>query len=172
MKRSSKVALGIAVLSILLGVFFWIGASAPNPTPEEAIAQTLSDAENAARRGQVSGVMDAVSDDFQAGPWNKARLRLILSRSLSQGRGTDYDVRINAPRILPSPKNREDERVVISRMAAFYSGTGEDIWGSGPLTLVMRKESRPRLLLFSEPRWRIVSVANIPPLPDFGADAL
>lgn len=172
MKKSSWAALIVALLCIAGGIGFRVLTSVPDPTPEQAIAQTLQDAEEAARRGQVSGVMEAVSDDFQAGPWNKARLRLILSRSLAQGRGTDYDVRINAPRILSSPKNRPDERVVISKMSAFYSGSGDDIWGSGPLTLVMRKESRPRLWVLREPRWRIVSVANVPPIPDFGADSL
>jgi len=164
-KRSSKIALFVALLLVGIGVFWIAGTSGPKKTPEELITESLADAETAARRRHPAEVMEVISDKFQAGLWNKDRLRLMLIRSMQQGRGVDYDVRVNAPRILSSPNGNPDERIVISRLSAFYTGTGEDIWGSGPLTLVMRKESRRKWLFFSEPRWRIVSVANVPPLP-------
>jgi hypothetical protein len=164
-KRSSKIALFVALLLVGVGVFWILGTAGPRKTPDELIRESLADAETAAKRRSPAGVMEVVSDSFQSGVWNKDRLRLMLARSIQQGRGIDYDVRINAPRILPSPNGNPDERIVISRLSAFYTGTGEDIWGSGPLTLVMRKETRRKWIFFSEPRWRIVSVANVPPLP-------
>jgi hypothetical protein len=165
MKTSSKIALVAATLLIGLGIFITLGTRRTEATPEQLIQQSLQDAENAARNRNASGVIEVISNDFQAGMWNKDRLRLMVIRSIQSGRGVDYNVRVNAPRILPSPKGDADQRIVISKMTAFYSGSGEDIWGSGPLTMVMRKESRPKWLVFSEPRWRIVSLANVPPMP-------
>jgi hypothetical protein len=165
MKTTSKIALIAATLLLALGGVFALGTRQPDTPPEELIRQSLQDAENAARNRNASGVIEVISDDFQAGMWNRDRLRLVVIRSIRSSRGVDYDVRVNAPRILPSPKGDPDQRVVISKMAAFYSGSGDDIWGSGPLTMVMRKESRRKWLLFSEPRWRVVSIANVPPMP-------
>jgi len=165
MKRSSKIALLVALLFVGAGVLWIMAASGSPKTPEELITKSLSDAETGAKRRHPAEVMEVISNTFQAGMWNKDRLRLVLVRSMQQGRGVDYDVRVNLPRILPSPAGKPNERIVISRLSAFYTGTGEYIWGSGPLTLVMRKESRRKWLFFSEPRWRIVSVANVPPVP-------
>jgi hypothetical protein len=165
MKRSSKIALFVALLLVSVGIFWIAGTIGPRKTPDELIQESLADAETAAKHRNPAGTMEVISAKFQSGMWNKDRLRLVLARSMQQGRGVDYDVRVNAPRIFPSPTGNPDERIVISRLSAFYTGTGEDIWGSGPLTLVMRKEAQRKWLFFSEPRWRIVSVANVPPLP-------
>lgn len=166
MKTSSKIGLACAAALMLLGglTLFFISRP-PKIAPEILIAQSLQDAENAAKRRSANGVIETISEDFQAGPWNKKRLYVYLMQQFKNGRGVNYDVRVNAPRVLPSPKGNPDERVVISRMSAFYTDSGDDIWGSGPLTMIMRKESRARLIFFEEPRWRIVGVANIPPLP-------
>ena len=165
MKRSSWIGLIVAALLLGAGVFLFVSRQGAARTPNELIRASLNDAEVAAKSRSVNDVMAIISEDFQAGMWNKARLRLTLMRSMRDGRGVDYDVRVNAPRILPSPRGNPDERIVITRLSAFYSDGGEDIWGSGPLTLVMRKESRRRYLFFPEPYWRIVSVANITPTP-------
>jgi hypothetical protein len=165
MKTSSKIALVAATLLLCLSAFLVIATRQPNTPPEVLINQSLQDAENAAKRRNASGVIEVISNDFQAGMWNKERLRLIVIRSIQSSRGVDYDVRVNAPRILPSPKGDPDQRIVISKMTAFYTGTGDDIWGSGPMTMVMQKESRRKWLFFREPRWRIVSFANVPPMP-------
>lgn len=172
MRTSSKVGLGIALLMLLVGGVWLLLPRAPSYTPEQLITQSLRDAEEAARRRSASGVMEVVSEDFRSGPWNKKRLQLMVIRSMSQGRGVDYNARVNAPRILPSPRGNPDERLVVSKLSVFYSSTGEDIWGTGPLTFVMRKEERRRWLVFSEPRWRIVAIASLPPIPgyDTGGD--
>ncbi|GAB4464687.1 MAG: hypothetical protein OHK0029_34870 [Armatimonadaceae bacterium] len=166
MKTSSKVVLSIAILLLLTGgVFlFWVMRPA-EPPAEQLIREALTKAEEAAKRRQPAQVIEVISEDFQAGMWNKKRLYVYLLRAMRQGRGMDYDVRINSPRILPAAKDKPNQRVVISRMSAFYSGSGEDIWGSGPLTLVMRRETCRKWLILEEPCWRIVSVANVPPLP-------
>ena len=167
MKTSSKIAL-IAALVLLLGsgVFWIIGQNTSTKSPEQLINESLRDAEDAAQRGSVSGVMDVVSDDFASGTWNKARLRLLLTRTLQQGRGTSYDVRVNAPTVSPSPRGNPDERVVMTRFSAFYSGSSESIYNSGnqPVLLVMRRETERKWLIFRQPRWRIISVPQIAPL--------
>lgn len=166
MKTSSKITLALAAALMLLGglTLFFL-SQPPKVTAEELIVRSLEDAEAGAKRRSASAVIESISENFQAGPWNKKRLYIYLVQQMKNGRGINYDVRINKPRILPSPKGNPDERIVISKMSAFYTDSGDDIWGSGPLTLIMRKETRTRWLLFSEPRWRIVGVANIPPLP-------
>lgn len=150
---------------LLGGLTLFFLSQPPKATAEELIVKSLQDAESGAKRRSASAVIETISEQFQAGPWNKKRLYVYLIQQMKNGRGVHYDVRINAPRILPSPKGNPDERIVISKMSAFYTDSGDDIWGSGPLTMIMRKESRTRLLLFQEPRWRIVGVANLPPMP-------
>jgi len=165
MKPSSWVGLALAAVLLIVGIVAYFLPSASPETSETLIRQSLRDAESAAKARRVADVMEVISDDFQAGLWNKARLRLTLVRSLRNGRGVEYDVHVNEPRILPSPKGNLGERLVITRFSAFYSGSGEDIWGSDLLTLVMRQETRRRYLFFTRPRWRIVSVVNAPPVP-------
>lgn len=155
----------VAAALLLMGGVIYVAQSGPTRTAEALIRESLRDAEMAAKARRTSGVMEIISEDFQAGMWNKARLGVTLARSMRDGRGVDYDVHVNEPQILPSPKGNPNERLVITRFTAFYSGTGEDIWGSDLLTLALRKESRRRRLIFSEPRWRIVSVVNAPPMP-------
>lgn len=170
MRRSSLVTLVIALIFLAVGGFWMLGSRGAPPPPETLIARSLQDAEDGARRRSVSQVMDVISEDFNSGGLNRDRLRLLVARSVRQGRGVNYDAHVNAPRILPSPKGDPDQRLVITKMSVFYTGTGEDIWKSEAMTLVMRKESRRRWLVFEEPYWRIVSVANLPPLPGISGD--
>jgi hypothetical protein len=170
MRNSSKIGLVIAVLLLVVGGVLFLLGRGDNLTPEQRITQSLSDVQEAAKRRSVSGVMDVISDDFSYSGWNKARLRLLVSRSIGQSRGIDYDARVNAPRILPSSTGNPDERMVVSKLAVFYSGSGEDIWGTGPLTFVMRKETARKWLVFREPRWRIVGVATGIALPGYSEE--
>lgn len=163
MKTSSKIMLALAVLLVVAGGFLF-AVQGEKPTPDALIRQSLSEAENAARRGSAGGVMDSVSDDFKSGPWDKTKLRLLLARSLKAGKGTDYNVRVNAPRIMPSPKGKPDERLVTTQFSAFYSDNGENIFGTGPVVMVMRQETERKWLFFREPKWRIVSIVNAPPI--------
>ena len=162
MKTTSKIVLGIATLLLFVGgLLLWRLQSTPKLTPEQQIVASLADAEDAAKRHSVGGVMDLVSNDLSAGQVNKARLRLLLSRSFQNGRGVNYDVHVNAPRILPSPKGDPKERLVFTKASVFFAETGEDIWGSNPITLVMREEQQPFGLLLRVPRWRVVAVGEL-----------
>ena len=170
MKTSSKISLAVALVLLFGGGFLWFALGGEKPTPDALIRQSLSDAEDAARRGYAGGVMDSVSDDFNSGGWDKTKLRLLLARTLKSGRGTNYNVRVNAPRIMPSPKGNQNERLVTTQFSAFYNDSGESIFGSGPVVLVMREETERKWLFFREPKWRIVAVPNLPGLP--GMDSL
>ncbi len=171
MAKSTRIGLILAVLLLVIGGVLYLGRPEVK-TPDQLITESLADAGTAAQRGDVGGVMDAFSDHFHAGDWNKPRLRLLLSRTLSAGRGTPYDVHINVPKILPSPTGKSDEREVITRFSAFYPG-GEDIYKSNDaVELIMRAETRRRYLLFREPHWRIVSIINLPSLPGSNGDDL
>ncbi|MBC8103127.1 MAG: hypothetical protein H7Z41_11125 [Cytophagales bacterium] len=162
MKTTSKVILGVAALLLFVGGWLlWRSRGISPPSPEQRITESLREAEDAARRHSVGGVMDLVSEDFQAGELNKPRLRLLLSRSFQSGRGTNYDVRVNTPRILPSPKGLANERLVFTKASVFFADSGEDIWGSNPITLVMREEQQTRWLILREPRWRVISVGEL-----------
>jgi hypothetical protein len=173
MARSSRFGLLAVAVLLLLGARLYLGSRPAVTNPDDLIRASLDDAAAAARHGDVGGIMDSVSDDFHAAGWNKARLRLLLNRTITQGRGTDYDVHVNLPTIRPSPVGRSNERLVITRFAAFYTGSGEDIYKSNDaVMLVMRAETRRRYLVFSEPRWRIVSILNPPALPGGGGDDL
>lgn len=171
MKPSSKMGLIVAVLLIMVGSFLLLSRE-PNLPPETLIQQSLRDAEKGAKNHSARRVMDVISEDFHAGMWNRKQLYLQVVQSMRNGRGTDYDAHVTEPRILPSPKGNPNERLVFTRLSVFENGSGQDIWGSGMLTLVMRKEYRPRLLVFREPYWRIVSVANIPPFAEAGFDGI
>lgn len=162
MKTTSKIVLGFAALLLFIGgILLWRLQSAPALTPEQQIAKSLKDAEDAAQRHSVGGVMDLVSDSFRAGDLNKPRLRLLLSRSFQNGRGMNYDVHVNAPRILPSPKGDPKERLVFTKASVFFAETGEDIWGSNPITLVMHEEQQTWWFVLREPRWRVTSVGEL-----------
>ena len=150
---------------LALGLTLGLRGPRTPPSPETLIQQSLNDAEEAAKRRDARGVMDVVSDSFRAGPLTRKTLNLQLLRAFQSGRGVNYDVQVNRPQILPSPNGRADERLVVSRFAVFYAASGDDIWSTEPVTLVMRQEWRRKWLLFREPRWRVVSVANLPPLP-------
>lgn len=156
--------MAVLLLSIGIAVLF-VALSPPKISAEQGIRQSLQEAEDAGKARNANRVMNVISEDFQAGMWNKKRLYIYLLRAMRQGRGMDYDVHVNKPRILPAAKDKPTQRVVISKVSAFYTGTGEDIWGSGAMTLVMRQETRRKWIFFEEPVWRIVSIANIPPLP-------
>jgi hypothetical protein len=165
MKRSSWIILPLALLSIVGGVVLVGAINQTEPAPEILIAQSLEEAERAGARGNVSGVMESISEDFQSGGMNKTRLRLLLTRSQNNARGVDYDVHVNAPKILPARADKPDERVVMSKFSVFSPSDGSSYWGTDGVTLVMRKESKTKWLLLQEPRWRIISVANLPPFP-------
>ena len=152
MRTSSKIGMAVAALVLAVGLVlvFW-GRRTP-PAPETLIAQSLNDAEEAAKRRDARGVMDVVSESFKAGPLTRKTLNLQLLRAFQSGRGVNYDVQVNRPQILASPNGREDERLVISRFAVFYAATGDDIWSTEPVTLVMRREWRRKWLVLREPR--------------------
>ncbi len=172
MNLSGRTKIGIiACVLLVAGLFLVFGAHGPAATPDQEIRQSLKNAEDAARSHSPNGVMEAVSDDFKAGPLNKKRLNLLLMRAMNQGRGVNYDAKVTEPQILPSPLGRENERLVITRFAVFYTDSGANIWGGNdPVTLVMRRETQRKFLVFKEPRWRIVSVANLPTLPGSDSD--
>lgn len=166
MKTSSKVALVVAIFMLIGGGLLWVANNSRPATPDQLIIQTLKDAETAARRGSVNGVLDTVSDDFSAGGWNKAKLRILLMKTLGQSRGTNYSVAIHPPKIMLSPKGRLDERLVMTRFAAFNTDTGDDIYKTNdPPVLLMRQETRRKWLIFNEPYWRVAGVVNLPALP-------
>jgi hypothetical protein len=164
MKRSSWIILPLALLSVVAGVVLVGAMNRPVPAPEVLIAQSLEDAERAAARGSISGIMESISDTFQSGGMNKTRLRLLLTRTQNNTHGTDYDVHVNAPKILPARADKPDERVVMSRFSVFAPSDGTSYWGTDGVTLVMHKEWRTKWLFVSEPCWRIVSIANLPPI--------
>jgi len=168
MKTSSRWGIAVATLLIVAGLFLAYIRGLQPPPPETLIRQSLKDVEESAKRHNPRGVMEVVSDSFQAGPLNKRMLNLQLIRAMQNGRGTDYDVHVNEPKILPATD--PDKRIVITQASVFFSGSGDDIWSANPMTLVMRKESRRKWLFFHEPRWRIIGVANMPPLPGSGDD--
>ena len=165
MKRSSWIILPLALLCLIAGVVLVGAVNQPEPATEVLIAQSLEEAERAAARGNISGVMESISDNFQSGGMNKARLRLLLTRTQSNTRGVDYDVHVNAPKILPPRADRPEERVVMSRFSVFSPSDGSSYWGTDAVTLVLHKEYKTKWLFISEPCWRIVSVANLPSLP-------
>ena len=169
MTKLSRIALMIAAVLLLISGSLYIANRPIEKSPDVLIGEALDDAAAAARKGDTGAFMDVVSDDFRSGSWNKARLRLLLNRTLNEGRGVNYDVHVNAPRIQPSPRGRPNERLVITRFAAFYTGPNEDIYKTNDaVMLIMRAETRRRALVLSEPRWRIVSILNLPALPGAG----
>jgi len=163
MSRTSKVIVALCLL-ILCGAGIWSLAPRPAPSPELQIAESLQEAADAAQAGRVASLMEVISDDFKSGMLNKARLRLLLNRAHSSGRGVAYDVKVSPPRVLPDPQGNPEQRLVFTAAAVLGDGN-ETLWGGNQLTLVMRKETRRKNLVFTEPHWRIVSIANLPPLP-------
>lgn len=166
MQNRSKIGLLVAALVFLLGVGgILIGRQKAVP-PETLIRQSLNEVEAAAKRGDTNGVMKIVSEDFRAGMFTKKALSLRLLQAFRNGRGVDYDVHVNQPQILASPKGKTNERLVISQFAVLYAATGDDIYNTTPVTLVMREEFKRKWLFFKEPVWRVVSVVGVMPLPD------
>ncbi len=165
MRRSSWIGLGTALVFLLAaGGWFLLRGGTP-PTPEMLITESLNDAEQAARKRNLSGMMEIVSNDFRAAGMKRDHIRLRLLQVLRQSRGVSYDVQVTKPRIFPSPEGDTKKRLVISRLSVFYNDSGETIWGSNePLVFVMREETRRKYLFLKEPRWRIVGVANMPPI--------
>lgn len=165
----SKISKLVLALSALLLVIAGVWALAPHPaeTPELQIADSLQEAADFAQAGKVSAMMDLISDDFKSGMLTKARMRLLLTRAHNSGRGMHYDVKVTPPKVLPSADNDPNQRVVFTAASVLGDGS-EMLWGGNQLTLVMRKESRRHNLLFTEPHWRVVSIANMPPLPGEG----
>jgi hypothetical protein len=163
MSKLSKIIVGLClVLLIVAGI--WSLAPRPAATPELQIAESLQEAADAAQAGKVGAMMDLISDDFKSGVLNKTRMRLLLTRAHNSGRGVKYDVKVTPPKILESADKDPKQRVVFTSASVLGDGS-ETLWGGNQLTLVMRQESRRRNLFFTEPHWRVVSIANMPPLP-------
>lgn len=168
MTKMSKIVVGLCLL-LLLVAGLWALAPRPAATPELQIAESLQEAADAAQAGKVSGMMDLISEDFKSGALNKARLRLLLTRARNSGRGVRYDVKVTPPTILDSADKDPNQRVVFTS-ASVLGDANETLWGGSQLTLVMRKETRRHNVFFTEPHWRVVSIANLPPLPGEGAE--
>lgn len=162
MSPTGKVV-AVLCLLLLLAAGIWSLAPRAPGTPEEQIAESLQEAADAARAGNVPRLMDVVSSDFKSGMLNKARLQALLLRARSGGQGVAYDVRVTPPKILPDQAGRADRRLVFTSAAVLGDGN-EMLWGGNQLTLVMCQETQRHNVLFTAPRWRILSIANLPPL--------
>ena len=170
MRRSSKILLGVAVLLLGGAGLLLLSQSRPRPDAETLIRQALQEAEQAARRRDVAGVMEIVSQDYKdAANLNKARLRLLLTRYVRQSVGTRYDVRVS-PRLIQRDEGDPDRAVVLATITVFDPANRENLWGGEELSLVMRREQRRRWLLLPEDRWRVISVVNVPSLPGLGGE--
>ncbi|MBB6053510.1 hypothetical protein [Armatimonas rosea] len=163
MSKVSKIVVALCLL-LLVAAGIWSLAPRPAATPELQIAESLQEAADAAQAGHVSAMMDLISEDFKSGMLNKARMRLLLNNAKSSGRGVKYDVKITPPKVLESADKDPKQRVVFTSASVLGDGS-ETLWGGNQLTLVMRQESRRRNLFFTEPHWRVISIANMPPLP-------
>lgn len=166
MSKVSKIVAALCVL-LLLVAGIWSLAPRPAATPDLQIAASLQEAADAAQAGKVSVLMNLISDDFKSGMMNKSRMQLLLARARNGGRGVKYDVKVMPPKILPSADGDPNQRVVFTSASVLGDGD-ETLWGGNQLTLVMRKETRRHNLLFIEPHWRVISIANLPPLPGEG----
>ena len=164
MKRSSWVALVAAVLLLGGSGVLLVVRGGKRPTPEQLIRQSLRDVEEAGRKRSVGGVMSAVSKDYKdAAGFNKDRLRLLLARAVQDTQNRTFDVRVTPRNISFLPGNR-DQATVVVQTAVVDTQNGETIWGGDQLiTLVMRRESRRKWLVFSDDVWRVVGAANLPP---------
>lgn len=165
MKRSSWILLTAAVL-LLGGGFLLLRQINKPPRPEALIRQALRDAEGAAKRRSVSGIMEIVSPRYP----DRNRLRLTLVNAIQRSQGVSYEVRIDAPQIVWTP-GKSDQAVVMTRVSVVDAATGENLWGGGeapPITLVMQRETRRRWLVLVQDRWRITSIANLPSGLGFG----
>src|SRR5687768_13560598 len=111
MRRSSWIGLGAALVFLLAAAGWFVLRGGEKPTPEQLITDSLNDAERAARKRNLSGVMEIVSNDFRAAGMNRDRLRLLLLRALNQSRGVSYDVQVTHPRIFPGPQGDESKRL-------------------------------------------------------------
>jgi hypothetical protein len=163
MSKVSKIVVALCLL-LLVAAGIWSLAPRPAATPELQIAESLQEAADAAQAGRVSAMMDLISDDFKSGMLNKARMRLLLNNAKSSGRGMQYDVKVTPPKVLESADKDPKQRIVFTSASVLGDGS-ETLWGGNQLTLVMRQENRRRNVLFTEPHWRVISIANMPPLP-------
>lgn len=168
MNKISKVVVALCAL-LLLWAGVWSLAPRPAATPELQIGEALQEAADAAQAGRVSAMMDLISDSFKSGALTKGRMQLLLTRAHSSGRGVAYDVKVAPPRILESADKNPDQRIVFTAASVLGDGN-EMLWGGNQLTLVMRKETRRHNLLFTEPHWRVISIANLPALPGEGSE--
>ena len=162
MSPTSKIVVALCLL-LLLGAGIWSLAPHTAETPEQQIAESLQEVADAGRAGNVPRLMDVISNDFKSGTLNKARLQVLLLRARNSGQGVAYDVRVTPPKILPDSKGRSDRRLVFAAASVLGDGN-ETLWGGSQLTLVMCQETQRHNLIFRVPRWRILSIANLPPL--------
>ena len=170
MKKRSRFALAAALLLFAAAAFLVLGQRS-QPRPETLIREAFQQAEEAAKKRDTAGVMRIVSDDYKdASNLNKEKLRTQLTRAYLLTREVKFDVQVRAPQVSLS-KEKPDEALVMTTVTVINTDTNEALWGGMPLTVVMRRETGRRWLIFPEDRWRIVSVANLPALPFAGSDS-
>ena len=172
MKRTSWLALAAGLILLAAAGLLVVNAR-PQPTRETLIRQALREAEEAAKKRSVGGVMGIVSNDYKdASNLNKDRLRIALARSYQMARGMSYDVRVKSPTVVPDQTNPDEALVFTTISVVDATGGGQELWGGAgqTITFKMRRETGRKWLVFPEDRWRVVSVVNLPPLPGLGSE--
>lgn len=158
MQRSSKIALGFAVLLLIALVVFFVLRQPPPPDQDQIIAQ-LEIARAAGEQNSASGVLSVVSPDFSTPSGflhNKQQLGLYLYRQMRDG---------GRARVTLSPPSVvvQGETATSAFRITVRSLSTDQIQFDQPVTLTWRKEEGRRFWVFPTRVWRITGVqGNLP----------
>lgn len=156
MKRSTWLAISGAAVLLAALLVLWRIASTPVPPEDQQVCQRLEEVRLAVERRDLSAILDAISNDFDAFGYSADRLRFELASAFR--RGVKPHVRYTNPSINVIGK----EAIVNLRVEVWWEDQGfASRHEPTDIQLYLRKEPTHKWLVIPDEKWRVVDVEGV-----------
>lgn len=156
MKKSTWIAIAGATVLFAAFLVLWQAAQRPTVPPEQEVRQRLEEIRQAVEQRDLSKLMEALSQDFEAFGYSRERLRIEIASAFRRG------VRPQLRYSYPAINVIGDQATVSTRVEVWWEEQGT-LSRHEPtnVEILMRKEPARQWLFFPTKRWRIVDVQGV-----------
>jgi hypothetical protein len=156
MKRSTWLAILVAMAMAVALLVMWRVAATPSPPEEQVVRTRLEEIRLAVERRDLNTLMDAISNDFDAFGYSPERLRIEIASAFR--RGIRPHIRYTTPVINIIGK----EATVNMRVEAWWEEQGlVSRHEPTDIQVKLRKEPARRWLVLPTEKWRVIDVEGI-----------